>query len=152
MAQVRTRYAPSPTGYLHMGGAWMAFFNWLHARNSGGQFILRVEDTDRTRSTQEYENSIFEDFGWLGIAWDEGPDVGGPLGPYRQTERGGIYARYAQEMLDRGAVYPCYCSSGELEAERQQAAAAGRSHRYSGRCRDRSSADRAVLEAGKSVV
>ncbi|MDQ7840710.1 MAG: glutamate--tRNA ligase [bacterium] len=147
MAQVRTRYAPSPTGYLHMGGAWMAFFNWLHARSSGGQFILRVEDTDRTRSTQEYENSIFEDFGWLGIAWDEGPDMGGPLGPYRQTERDGIYACYAQELLDRGAVYPCYCSSDELEAERQQAAAAGRSHRYSGRCRDRSIADRAVLEA-----
>lgn len=125
----------------------MAFFNWLHARHCGGQFILRVEDTDRTRSTQEYENSIFEDFDWLGIKWDEGPDMGGPFGPYRQTERGGIYARYAQELLDRGAAYPCYCSTDELEAERQQAAASGRSHRYSGRCRDRSSADRAVLEA-----
>lgn len=147
MARVRTRYAPSPTGYLHMGGAWMAFFNWLHARNSDGQFILRVEDTDRTRSTQEYEDSIFEDFGWLGITWDEGPDVGGPFGPYRQTERGDIYARYSQELLNRGAAYPCYCSSDELEAERQRAAAAGRSHRYSGRCRNRSRADVAALEA-----
>ncbi len=147
MPQIRTRYAPSPTGYLHMGGAWMAFFNWLHARNHRGVFILRVEDTDRTRSTQEYEDSIFADFGWLGITWDEGPDVGGPLGPYRQTERTALYARYAQALLDRDAAYPCYCTPEELESDRARASSAGRSHRYSGRCRDRMPSERTALEA-----
>ncbi len=79
VGSVRTRYAPSPTGYLHIGGAWMAFFNWLHARHHGGQFLLRIEDTDRSRSTEAYETSILEDFHWLGLSWEEGPDVGGLL-------------------------------------------------------------------------
>src|SRR2546425_249422 len=136
IGKVRTRYAPSPTGYLHVGGAWMAFFNWLFARNQGGTFILRVEDTDRSRSTEEYERAILEDFRWLGIDWDEGPDKGGPVGPYRQTERFHLYRQYAQALLDRGAAYHCYCTPEELEAERQRARAAKRPYRYSGRCRN----------------
>ena len=99
MSAVRTRYAPSPTGYLHIGGAWAAFFDWLFTRREGGAFILRIEDTDRSRSTQEYEAAILEDFRWLGITWDEGPDVGGPAGPYRQMERAEFYTRYAHELV-----------------------------------------------------
>src|SRR3989442_13397790 len=117
MGKVRTRYAPSPTGYLHIGGAWMAFFNWLFARNQRGTFILRVEDTDRTRSTEEYERTILEDLRWLGIDWEEGPDVGGSVGPYRQTERSHLYRQYAQELLQRGAAYHCYCTPQELETD-----------------------------------
>lgn len=147
MASVRTRYAPSPTGYLHVGGAWSAFFGWLFARHHGGTFVLRIEDTDRSRSTQAYEAAILEDFRWLGITWDEGPDIGGPVGPYRQTERAPLYAHYAQELVARGAAYPCYCTPQELEAERRAAEAARRPHRYSGRCRTLTDAGRAAFEA-----
>jgi nondiscriminating glutamyl-tRNA synthetase len=147
MGSVRTRYAPSPTGFLHIGGAWTAFFNWLFTRHHGGVFVLRIEDTDRSRSTQAYEAAILEDFRWLGITWDEGPDVGGPFGPYRQTERAALYARYAQELLARDAAYPCYCTREELEAERQRAVAAGAPYRYSGRCRHLTAQERAALEA-----
>ncbi len=140
---VRTRYAPSPTGYLHVGGAWTAFFNWLFARNQRGAFILRIEDTDRSRSTEEYERTILDDFRWLGLLWDEGPDVGGRAGPYRQTERSHLYQRYAQELLERGAAYHCYCTPAELDAERKAAQAARRPYRYSGRCRALSDAQRA---------
>ncbi|MDR7420867.1 MAG: glutamate--tRNA ligase [Armatimonadota bacterium] len=147
MGSVRTRYAPSPTGYLHVGGAWSAFFGWLFARHHGGAFILRIEDTDRSRSTQAYEAAILEDFRWLGLRWDEGPDVGGPVGPYRQTERVPLYARYAQELVARGAAYPCYCTPQELDAERKAAEAARRPHRYSGRCRALTDAQRAAFEA-----
>lgn len=144
---VRTRYAPSPTGYLHVGGAWMAFFTWLFTRHEGGQFVLRIEDTDRSRSTEAFEAAILEDLHWLGIAWDEGPDVGGPTGPYRQTERADLYRRNAEVLVDRGAAYPCYCLPEELEAERQRAAAERRPYRYSGRCRDLTPAGRAEMEA-----
>jgi len=144
---VRTRYAPSPTGYLHVGGAWMAFFNWLFARHAHGQFILRVEDTDRSRSTEAYETSILEDLRWLGIDWDEGPDVGGPYGPYRQTERAPLYREHAQLLLDAGAAYRCYCTPAELEADRQAAQAEHRPYRYSGRCRDLSTEARARMAA-----
>jgi glutamyl-tRNA synthetase len=146
MTSVRTRYAPSPTGYLHVGGAWMAFFNWLFARSTGGTFVLRVEDTDPSRSTREYEQAIFEDFRWLGIDWDEGPDVGGSYGPYRQTERMTLYRRYAQELLDRGAAYHCYCTPRELDAERKRAEAERRPYRYSGRCRNLTPAQREAFE------
>jgi glutamyl-tRNA synthetase len=147
MSAIRTRFAPSPTGYLHIGGAWTAFFNWLHTRHHRGTFVLRVEDTDRSRSTETYETAILEDFRWLGITWDEGPDVGGPVGPYRQTERADQYARYARELLERGAAYPCYCTAEELDAERKRAEAERRSYRYSGRCRNLSAAERAAFEA-----
>ena len=144
---MRTRYAPSPTGYLHVGGAWMAFFNWLFARHYRGQFVLRIEDTDRSRSTEEYEAAILEDLRWLGVDWDEGPDIGGPYGPYRQTERGALYREHAQILLDRGAAYPCYCTPEELEEERRRAVAEHRPYRYSGRCRDLSPAERQRFEA-----
>ncbi|HEY6101661.1 MAG TPA: glutamate--tRNA ligase [bacterium] len=147
MTSVRTRYAPSPTGYLHIGGAWMAFFNWLFARSTRGTFVLRIEDTDPSRSTREYEQAIFEDFRWLGIDWDEGPDVRGPYGPYRQTERTALYHRHAQELLDRGAAYHCYCTPEELAAERKRAEAERRPYRYSGRCRNLTPAQRAAFEA-----
>jgi len=146
MQKVRTRYAPSPTGYLHIGGAWMAFFNWLFARSQTGAFILRIEDTDRTRSTEEYERAILEDFHWLGLDWEEGPDVGGPAGPYRQTERSHLYRQYAQALLDRGAAYHCYCTPEELEAERQRARVAKQPYRYSGRCRNLTPEQRAEFE------
>ena len=139
---VRTRYAPSPTGYLHVGGAWMAFFNWLFARSQAGVFVLRVEDTDKARSREEYERAIFDDFRWLGITWDEGPDVGGGHGPYRQSERSALYRQYAEELLARGAAYHCYCTPEELEAERKRAEAERRPYRYSGRCRSLTAAQR----------
>lgn len=144
---VRARFAPSPTGYLHVGGAWTAFFNWLHSRHADGVFILRIEDTDRSRSTEAYEAAVLEDFKWLGITWDEGPDIGGPVGPYRQTERSHLYALYARELVDRGAAYPCYCTPEELEAERRQAEVQHRSYRYSGRCRNLSPEQRTAFEA-----
>jgi glutamyl-tRNA synthetase len=144
---VRTRYAPSPTGYLHVGGAWMAFFTWLFTRHEGGQFVLRIEDTDRSRSTEAFEAAILEDLRWLGIGWDEGPDVGGPFGPYRQTERGALYREHAEILVARGAAYPCYCLPEELEAERTRAAEAHRPYRYSGRCRELTPDGRAAMEA-----
>jgi len=125
----------------------MAFFNWLFARSQRGTFILRVEDTDRSRSTEEYERAILEDFRWLGIDWDEGPDIGGPAGPYRQTERQHLYVRYAGELLARGAAYHCYCTAEELEAERRRAQAEKRPYRYSGRCRNLTAEDRARFAA-----
>ena len=144
---LRTRYAPSPTGYLHVGGAWMAFFNWLFARHNRGLFVLRIEDTDRSRSTEAFEAALLEDLRWLGLDWDEGPDVGGPYGPYRQTERGPLYHKHADILSAKGAAYPCYCTLEELEAERRQAQAEHRPYRYSGRCRDLSPAERDHLEA-----
>jgi nondiscriminating glutamyl-tRNA synthetase len=144
---VRTRYAPSPTGNLHVGGAWMAFFTWLFTRHEGGEFVLRIEDTDRSRSTEAFEAAILEDLRWLGIRWDEGPDTGGPYGPYRQTERTELYRRHAAMLVEAGAAYPCYCLPEELEAERGRAAAERRPYRYSGRCRDLTAAGRAETEA-----
>jgi glutamyl-tRNA synthetase len=147
MGSVRTRTAPSPTGYLHIGNAWAAFFNWLHARHFGGAFVLRIEDTDRSRSTEGYEAAIFEDFRWLGITWDEGPDVGGPRGPYRQTQREELYQEYARALIERNAAYRCYCTAEELEEERRRAQREGRPYRYSGRCRNLSPEQRTAFEA-----
>ncbi len=144
---VRTRYAGSPTGYLHVGGAWNGFFVWLFARHHAGAMVIRIEDTDRARSTQAYEQAILEDLRWLGLDWEEGPDVGGVFGPYRQTERFDLYGRYARELLERGAAYPCYCTPEELEAERKRAQQQRLPYRYSGRCRDLSAAERAAFAA-----
>jgi len=130
----------------------MAFFNWLFARHNQGAFVLRIEDTDRSRSTEEYERSILEDLRWLGIDWDEGPDIGGPYGPYRQTERGPLYDAQAKALLERDAAYPCYCTREELEADRQQAIAEHRPPRYSGRCRNLSPAQRRAQEASGRVA
>jgi len=143
---LRVRFAPSPTGPLHIGGARSALFNWLLARRYGGQFILRIEDTDLERSSRESEENIKEALRWLGIDWDEGIDVGGPYGPYRQTERLGIYRKYADQLLARGLAYKCYCTDAELEAERQALLAKGETPRYLGRCRNLTAAEQRRLE------
>lgn len=125
--KVRVRFAPSPTGHLHLGGARTALFNWLFARHNKGTFILRIEDTDRTRSTEEYIEAIIEGMKWLGLDWDEGP--------YRQTDRFNIYKDYVDKLLREGKAYYCYCSPEELEKRRQEALAQGRTPKYDGRCR-----------------
>ena len=122
---MRVRFAPSPTGHLHVGNARTALFNWLLARHHGGTYILRVEDTDRERSTAASEAAIKDDLRWLGLTWDEGIDAGGEVGPYRQTERLELYARHTQQLLDSGHAYHCFCTPEQLEAERQAALAAG---------------------------
>jgi glutamyl-tRNA synthetase len=135
----RVRFAPSPTGYLHIGGVRTALFNWLWARKTGGTFILRIEDTDQERSTPENEALILRELRWLGLTWDEGPDVGGEHGPYRQMERLPIYAEYAQKLVDAGAAYRCFCTKQELDAQREALKAADpkAQFRYPGTCRDR---------------
>ncbi|MBZ0168784.1 glutamyl-tRNA synthetase [Candidatus Methylomirabilis lanthanidiphila] len=137
MSKVRVRFAPSPTGYLHVGGARTALYNWLFARHEKGDFILRIEDTDAERSTDESTTTILEALRWLGLDWDEGPEVGGPVGPYRQADRLKLYHDYAQRLLDEGKAYYCICTPEELEARRKAALAAGTSPRYDGRCRQR---------------
>jgi glutamyl-tRNA synthetase len=132
---VRVRFAPSPTGALHVGNVRTAVFNWLLARGSGGTFILRIEDTDVGRSTRESEASMLEDLRWLGLDWDEGPDIGGAHGPYRDSERLHLYQSYATELLNAGAAYYCFCSTAQLEADRQAAVAEGRPALYPGTCR-----------------
>ena len=132
---MRVRFAPSPTGHLHVGNARTALFNWLMARGAGGTFILRIEDTDVERSTRESEAAIFEDLRWLGLQWDEGPDVGGSHGPYRQSERLHLYRAHADALIEAGHAYHCFCSPERLEADRQAALAAGLPPRYAGTCR-----------------
>ena len=112
---IRVRFAPSPTGQLHVGNARTALFNWLLAHGKDGTFVLRIEDTDAERSTRESEISILEDLRWLGLDWDEGPDVGGPHGPYRQSERLHLYASYANELLASSHAYYCFCPAEKLE-------------------------------------
>jgi nondiscriminating glutamyl-tRNA synthetase len=134
---VRVRFAPSPTGLLHVGNARTALFNWLFARQKQGKHILRIEDTDVERSESRYEAQLIDDLHWLGINWDEGPDVGGDFGPYRQSDRMEIYRTYGERLLDEGKAYLCFCSAEELERERQAAAAERRPQVYSGKCRQR---------------
>jgi glutamyl-tRNA synthetase len=136
MPASRVRFAPSPTGHLHVGGARTALFNWLFARHEKGAFLLRIEDTDRDRSTEEYVASILEAMRWLGLEWDEGPDVGGPHGPYRQTERAEFYRAAAERLLAEGKAYRCVCSPADLEARRKEAEAKKIPFRYDGRCRE----------------
>src|SRR5207249_12174755 len=106
---MRVRFAPSPTGHLHVGNARTALFNWLLARGRGGAFILRIEDTDAERSTRESEAAILDDLRWLGLDWDEGPDIGGPHGPYRPSERLQLYQRYASQLLASARAHHCFC-------------------------------------------
>lgn len=131
---VRVRFAPSPTGHLHVGGARTAIFNWLFARRHKGKFIVRIEDTDVERSTRESEQMVLDDLRWLGLQWDEGPDVGGPDAPYRQSERVARYAEVARELLARGIAYRCYCTEEELEAKRKQAERENRPPHYDLKC------------------
>jgi glutamyl-tRNA synthetase/nondiscriminating glutamyl-tRNA synthetase len=124
---VKTRFAPSPTGYLHLGNARTAIFSYLFARHSGGRFILRIEDTDRERSTAEFERQLLDDLRWLGIEWDEF---------YRQSERFEIYGKFAEKLLESGHAYRCFCTQEELEKEREEAKKKGIAYRYSGKCRN----------------
>src|ERR1700681_641538 len=132
---VRVRIAPSPTGFAHLGTASTALYNVLFARAHGGTFVLRLDDTDVERNRPEYELVIYEGLHWLGLDWDEGPDKGGPDGPYRQSERLDIYKQHAAKLLAEGKAYRCFCTPEELEAERTLAAAERRPQVYSGRCR-----------------
>lgn len=134
MDEIRTRFAPSPTGHLHLGGARTAIFNWLFARHHRGTFVVRIEDTDRERSTPESERAVLDDLRWLGLEWDEGPEVGGPYAPYRQSERIDLYRRRATELIDLGFAYRCFCSEAALEKRRQQALQENRSPHYDLTC------------------
>jgi nondiscriminating glutamyl-tRNA synthetase len=140
---VRTRFAPSPTGRLHLGNVRAAAFNWLLARRHGGGFILRVEDTDTERNVEGGEEAIVEDLRWLGLDWDEGPDVGGPHGPYRQSERDEAYGAALARLVDGGAGYPCFCSEEDLAEEAEEYGEGRTALRYSGRCRGLSAEERA---------
>jgi len=141
--KVRVRFAPSPTGHLHVGGARTALFNWLFARGHDGTFVLRIEDTDRARSTDESERAVLEDLKWLGLTWDEGPGADDSHGPYRQSERLDIYAEHADRLLAGGTAFRCYCTDEELEAKRKQALADGEIPQYDGTCRDLTDDERA---------
>lgn len=153
MNKVRVRIAPSPTGDPHVGTAYMALFNLIFARRFGGTFILRIEDTDQTRSRPEYEKSIFDALNFVGITWDEGPDVGGPFGPYRQSERTEIYRKYCQQLLDNGKAYKCFATPEELAEMREMAAKLGTRVGYDRRYRNLSPAEIETREkAGQSFV
>ena len=133
MSALRTRVAPSPTGAPHLGTAYVALFNYAYARSMGGSFLLRIEDTDRQRSSAEAEREIIAALRWLGLDWDEGPDVGGDAGPYRQSERGGRYRRYAEQLVASGQAFYCFATPGELVAMRAEQRARGETPRYDGR-------------------
>lgn len=132
--QVRVRIAPSPTGNCHVGTARTALYNMLYAKKTGGKFVMRIDDTDLTRSTKESEEGVLEGLRWLGINWDEGPDVGGPYAPYRQMERHHTYKAVVEDLLSRDLAYKCYCTKEELDREREEALASGKPPRYYGKC------------------
>lgn len=144
--EIRVRFAPSPTGPLHIGGARSALFNYLCARSNKGTFIVRSEDTDLERSSRESEHNILEALRWLNIKWDEGIEVGGEYGPYRQTDRLALYEEYTEKLLASGQAYYCYCSEEEIEQERQALIAKGKTPRYLGKCRHLTTQQRAALE------
>ncbi|WP_088006730.1 glutamate--tRNA ligase [Indiicoccus explosivorum] len=145
--EVRVRYAPSPTGHLHIGGARTALFNYLFARHNNGKFIVRIEDTDIGRNIETGELSQLDNLKWLGIEYDESVDIGGDYGPYRQMERLELYTKYAQEMLEKGLAYKCFHTPEELEAEREAQRAAGKAPMYGGACRHLSAQEAAAKEA-----
>jgi glutamyl-tRNA synthetase len=143
---VRVRFAPAPTGFLHLGGARTALYNWLFARHHGGTFVLRIEDTDRSRSTDESVQGIIDTLRWLGLDWDEGPEVGGSFGPYRQSERLDFYREAVERLMGEGNAYRCYCTPEELEERRRAALARGEAPGYDGRCRNLSDDERRRFE------
>lgn len=146
MSQVRVRFAPSPTGHMHVGNARTALFNWLFARHMNGTFVLRIEDTDMERSTEESALGIIESMKWMGLDWDEGPGAGGEYGPYFQSERLDVYKEAAAKLIEQGQSYYCYCNSEELAARREQALKEGRPPGYDGRCRSLSESERRQYE------
>ena len=150
---VRVRIAPSPTGAPHVGTAYIGLFNLAFARANGGKFVIRIEDTDRARSTQRSEDAILRSLRWIGLAWDEGPDVGGPYGPYRQSERLHIYHEHVDQLIANNSAYRCVCTPERLDAMRQQQREAKQPIRYDGHCRDASEAEiKAAIEQGQPVV
>ncbi|ACE84018.1 glutamate--tRNA ligase [Cellvibrio japonicus] len=153
MSEIRTRIAPSPTGDPHVGTAYIALFNLCFARQHGGKFLLRIEDTDQTRSTPESEQAILDSLRWLGLEWDEGPDVGGPHGPYRQSERMDIYGKYALELVEKGHAFYCFATAEELDEMRREQQARGETPRYDGRGLTLTSAEvQSRLDAGEPYV
>jgi len=150
---VRCRFAPAPSGSLHVGNVRSALFSWLWARRNGGTFILRVEDTDASRVTEEAFRGVLDDLRWLGLDWDEGPEVGGDHGPYRQSERLGIYREMVDRLLERGTAYRCYCTEEERKAREAAARERGEPPGYDGHCRELSASSVAVYVAeGRSAV
>ncbi len=150
---IRVRFAPSPTGELHVGNARTALINWIFARHCGGAFLLRIEDTDRARTTDAFEANLLDDLKWLGIDWDEGPGAGGSYGPYRQTERLDLYRDCLGRLIAKDRVYPCYCTEDELDAERADLVARRMMPRYMGKCRRLNEAQRKRLaDEGRSPV
>ena len=147
MSEVRVRIAPSPSGNLHVGTARTALFNYLFAKKNNGKFVLRIEDTDAERTSQEYVDNIFDSLKALGLNWDEGPDVGGDFGPYTQSERFDIYPKYIQELLDKGFAYECFCTPEELEAEKEEATANKKAYVYSKKCENLTEEEKAKLRA-----
>ncbi|HNU67619.1 MAG TPA: glutamate--tRNA ligase [Myxococcota bacterium] len=150
---VRVRIAPSPTGDPHVGTAYVGLINYAFARQNGGQFILRIEDTDQERSTRASEQAIFDALRWVGLSWDEGPDVGGPLGPYRQSERTEIYRKHVRDLIDLGFAYPCFCTPEELNAIRLRQRDLKQNTGYDGTCRHIPK-DEAIrrMDAGETCV
>src|SRR5271168_420206 len=152
-APVRVRVAPSPTGDPHVGTAYIGLINYLYAKQRNGKFVLRIEDTDRARFVATSEQMIFDALHWLCLEWDEGPDVGGPYGPYRQSERTAIYREHAEMLLANGSAYRCFCTAEDLEAARKQQIAAKLPPRYTGTCRHLTpDTVEANLKAGKPFV
>lgn len=151
---VRVRYAPSPTGFQHIGGLRTALFNYFFARSHGGSFVLRIEDTDQTRFEPAALQDIYDTFEWIGIHWDEGPDVGGPYAPYIQSQRAERYRAYAQQLVDEGKAYPCFCTEERLSALREEQIKSKSKHQgYDRKCRNLSLEERqAKIEAGESYV
>ena len=149
--KARTRVAPSPTGDPHVGTAYMALFSYCYAKKSGGEFILRIEDTDAERSTPESEATILDSLRWLGLDWDEGPDVEGPHGPYRQSERSDIYGQYAERLIADGHAFRCFCTRERLAEVRASQMKAGETTRYDGHCINNSTDDTAALMAAGEV-
>ncbi|CAB4332369.1 MAG: glutamate--tRNA ligase [Actinobacteria bacterium] len=151
--KVKVRFAPSPTGDLHVGNIRTALFDWAYARHTGGTFLFRIEDTDTTRVTDEYINAAIDTLKWLGLQWDEGPEVGGPNGPYLQSQRLDIYAEWAQKFLTQGDAYHCYCSPDELEAVREAQRKANVAPGYNGHCRNLTADQIAAFKAeGREAV
>ncbi|MFK0291017.1 glutamate--tRNA ligase [Streptomyces sp. NPDC090442] len=144
---VRVRFCPSPTGNPHVGLVRTALFNWAYARHTGGQLVFRIEDTDAARDSEESYNQLLDSFHWLGFDWDEGPEVGGPHAPYRQSQRMDLYKEVAQKLLAAGHAYPCYCTTEELDARRDAARKAGKPSGYDGACRELTAEQKAAYEA-----
>ncbi|MBB1243999.1 glutamate--tRNA ligase [Streptomyces durbertensis] len=152
-APVRVRFCPSPTGNPHVGLVRTALFNWAFARHHGGTLVFRIEDTDAARNSEESYRQLLDSMRWLGLDWDEGPEVGGPHGPYRQSERMDVYADVAARLEEAGHAYRCYCTTEELDARREAARAAGRPSGYDGQCRDLTAEQRAAYEAeGRAAI